>query len=205
MTIAWFREYNLSMTLANFLTSLRIILSPFFFIAFFIPVWGGGCFEAGSVWLCWSLFIVIEFSDLFDGMAARAAHQVSDFGKLFDPFADVFSRLTYFLCFVGIGLMPVWIMALIIYREITIMFLRTMMMRKGIAMGARMGGKLKAWAYAISGIGGMIFVSIQRLGIFQEVLPELRTVTLVLFIIAGLASLISLSDYLIVVKKAISK
>lgn len=193
------------MNLANFLTALRIMLSPVFLIVFFIPVWTGGAFEAGSVYLIWIIFLIMEFSDLFDGMAARASGQVSDFGKLFDPFADVFSRLTYFLCFVGLGIMPVWVFAIIIYREISILFFRILVMKKGIAMGARMGGKLKAWAYAFAGIGGLIFVSIERLGIFSENIDTLRSVTLVLFILAGIASLVSLLDYLIYMKKSIFK
>ncbi len=193
------------MNLANFLTALRIMLSPVFLIIFFIPVWTGGAFEAGSVYLIWIIFLIMEFSDLFDGMAARASNQVSDFGKLFDPFADVFSRLTYFLCFVGLGIMPVWVFAIIIYREISILFFRILVMKKGIAMGARMGGKLKAWAYAFAGIGGLIFVSIERLGIFSEIIDALRSVTLVLFILAGIASLVSLLDYLIYMKKSIFK
>lgn len=193
------------MNLANFLTAIRIMLSPVFLIIFFIPVWTGGAFEAGSVYLIWIIFLIMEFSDLFDGMAARASNQVSDFGKLFDPFADVFSRLTYFLCFVGLGIMPVWVFAIIIYREISILFFRILVMKKGIAMGARMGGKLKAWAYAFAGIGGLIFVSIERLGIFSEIIDALRSVTLVLFILAGIASLVSLLDYLIYMKKSIFK
>lgn len=193
------------MNLANFLTALRIMLSPVFLIIFFIPVWTGGAFEAGSVYLIWIIFLIMEFSDLFDGMAARASNQVSDFGKLFDPFADVFSRLTYFLCFVGLGIMPVWVFAIIIYREISILFFRILVMKKGIAMGARMGGKLKAWAYAFAGIGGLIFVSIERLGIFSEIIDALRSVTLVLFILAGIASLVSLLDYIIYMKKSIFK
>lgn len=193
------------MNLANFLTALRIMLSPVFLIIFFIPVWTGGAFEAGSVYLIWIIFLIMEFSDLFDGMAARASNQVSDFGKLFDPFADVFSRLTYFLCFVGLGIMPVWVFAIIIYREISILFFRILVMKKGIAMGARMGGKLKAWAYAFAGVGGLIFVSIERLGIFSEIIDALRSVTLVLFILAGIASLVSLLDYLIYMKKSIFK
>ena len=37
----------------------------------------------------WALFLVIEVSDLFDGLAARRNGTVSDFGKLFDPYADL--------------------------------------------------------------------------------------------------------------------
>ena len=71
------------MSLANFLTSLRIFLSPFFLVVFFLPEWSDGSFKLASVIIFWLLFIVMELSDLFDGMAARASGTVSDLGKVF--------------------------------------------------------------------------------------------------------------------------
>ena len=52
-----------------------------------------------STVVLWVLFVVIELSDVFDGMVARRRQIVSDLGKLLDPFADVVSRLTYFIVF----------------------------------------------------------------------------------------------------------
>jgi phosphatidylglycerophosphate synthase len=37
---------------------------------------------------------------MLDGMIARKQGEVSDFGKLYDPFADTLTQITYFLCFV---------------------------------------------------------------------------------------------------------
>ena len=159
------------MNLPNLLTALRIILSPFFMFFFFLPIMAGEQFTALSLIVCILLFIIIEFSDLFDGIAARKYGQVTDFGKIFDPFADVFSRLTYFMCFVGIKLMPILAFAIILYREITILFLRTMMMKHGIAMGARMGGKLKACAYAGAGISGLVYITIRQIDFFACLVP----------------------------------
>ncbi len=189
------------MSLANFLTSLRIFLSPFFLAVFFLPVWTDGEFKFASVITCWIIFIVMELSDLFDGMAARAAGVESDLGKLFDPFADVVSRLTYFLCFVGIGIMPLWVFAIIMYRELGIIFMRLLAVRKGFAMGARMGGKLKAWTYAFGGISGLIYVSVERSGIFSDFLPQIKTTAEICFYLAAGAALISLVDYIMLLYK----
>lgn len=189
------------MNLANFLTSLRIFLSPFFLAVFFLPVWIDGEFKIASVIACWIIFIIMELSDLFDGMAARAAGVESDLGKLFDPFADVVSRLTYFLCFVGIGLMPLWVFAIIMYRELGIIFMRLLAVRKGFAMGARIGGKLKAWTYAFGGISGLIYVSVERSGIFSKFLPHIKTTAEICFYLAAGAALISLVDYIVLLYK----
>ncbi len=191
------------MNLPNLLTALRIILSPFFMFFFFLPTWAGDRFAALSVIVCILLFIIIEFSDLFDGIAARKYKQVTDFGKIFDPFADVFSRLTYFICFVGIHLMPVLIFAIILYREITILFCRTMMMKRGIAMGARMGGKLKACAYAGAGISGLLYVALQRLSIFECLHGAVHVIALFFFVLSAVAALLSLADYIIYIRKTV--
>lgn len=191
------------MNLPNLLTALRIILSPFFMFFFFLPTWEGDQFAALSVIVCILLFIIIEFSDLFDGIAARKYKQVTDFGKIFDPFADVFSRLTYFICFVGIHLMPVLIFAIILYREITILFCRTMMMKRGIAMGARMGGKLKACAYAGAGISGLLYVALQRLSIFECLHGAVYGIALFFFVLSAVAALLSLADYIIYIRKTV--
>ena len=205
LTILYIKDYNFSMNLPNILTALRIILSPFFMFFFFLPIWAGQSWNALSAAVCIFLFTVIEFSDLFDGMVARKYGQVSDFGKIFDPFADVFSRLTYFLCFVGIHFMPVFVFAIILYREVTILFCRTMMMKQGIVMGARMGGKVKACAYAGAGISGLLYVMLQRLDIFSQLIKPLSAVAQFFFILSAAAALLSLADYIIFIRKTLRK
>jgi len=143
----------------------------------------------------------MELSDLFDGMAARAANQVSDLGKVFDPFADVVSRLTYFLCFAVSGFMPVLVFAIIMYRELGILFIRMLAVKKGFVMGARAGGKLKAWSYAFSGISGLLYVSILRTGLFTEYSGSVLLAAKVFFILSAVSALASLADYLIMLKR----
>lgn len=189
------------MTLANFLTSLRIFLSPIFLAVYFLPVWTGGKFEIFSVIVFWILFVIMELTDLFDGMAARAAGNVSDLGKVFDPFADVVSRLTYFLCLSGTSIMPIWIFAVILYRELGIMFIRLLAMRKGFVMGARIGGKLKAWAYAFGGISGLVYVSVVRTGFFTEFASAIKLTAIICFYLAAAAAVISLVDYILLLRR----
>jgi CDP-diacylglycerol--glycerol-3-phosphate 3-phosphatidyltransferase len=55
----------------------------------------------------WAAFCLIEASDLLDGHIARMRGQVSELGKVLDPFADSVSRITYFFCFVTSGFLPI--------------------------------------------------------------------------------------------------
>ena len=154
-----------------------------------------------TIFFLWFVFAVIEVSDLVDGHIARSMNEVSDLGKLLDPFSDVISRMTYFFCFTVIEIMPVWVFVIIMYREYSILFLRMMAIRKGTVIAARMGGKLKSVGYAISGIFGLILITARQFHIFSAVLPYVEIVTLVAFIFAAVASALSFIDYLLVMKK----
>ena len=94
----------------------------------------------------------------------RSTGTVSDLGKVLDPFADVVARLTYFLCFVEAGFMPAWVFLLVLNRELGMTFLRMMLARKGIALGARMGGKVKTALYAAATSTGLVWYTLAQVG-----------------------------------------
>ena len=62
----------------NILTIGRIIIVPFFVIAFFLPGFYGDV-------IALILFIVASFTDFLDGMLARMMKQESKLGELLDP------------------------------------------------------------------------------------------------------------------------
>ena len=185
------------MTKADKVTLSRIILAPLFFILYRYPVFP----PLISTILLWILFFVIEVSDFVDGRIARSTSEVSDFGKLFDPFADVLARITYFVCFAFSGIMPLWVLLIILYREFGILFLRMMLSFRGIAMGARAGGKLKAGLYMISGLLSLLLVTMENLSFGDSLLPVLKAVVFVAYVAAGLVSALSFVDYLLQFRK----
>jgi CDP-diacylglycerol--glycerol-3-phosphate 3-phosphatidyltransferase len=192
------------MTLADKITSLRLILAPFFFIVYLLPVLFPAEFVNGSHWtvpVLWSLFICSEITDLIDGKVARKRMEVSDFGKLYDPFADVLVRITYFLCFVVTGILPAVFFLLVLYREFGILFLRILMMKKGVAMGARKGGKLKAVTYMAAGAVALLADSVERLGGGEGWFAIFRTGAVVIFVISVILSIVSFIDYFFLYKK----
>ncbi|MDR1956243.1 MAG: CDP-diacylglycerol--glycerol-3-phosphate 3-phosphatidyltransferase [Treponema sp.] len=195
------------MTLADKVTSLRLILAPFFFVLYRLPAipvpeWVPGA-SGDFRWIVpvlWGLFILSELTDLIDGKIARSRKEVSDFGKLFDPFADVLVRITYFLCFVLDGILSAVLFLVIVYREISIQFLRNLMLKKGITLGARKGGKIKAVTYMLAGAVALLAASAERLG-FDALVPALRMSAGIIFFISVVISVVSFADYLAVYRK----
>ncbi len=183
------------MNLPNKLTVFRIIITPILLIVFMLPLWTGN-FVLPSIVALWVLYILIEISDVMDGYIARKYNLVTDLGKVLDPFADVLSRITYFICFTAVGIMPVIILAVLLYREFSITFLRMVLIRKGKAMAASIWGKLKAVTYAIAGVLGFLSVSLDRLGNTSEFLHIIKIGTLSVFILAAFASVASFITYL---------
>ncbi len=195
------KPHTRRMKLADKVTATRLVLAPFFLLVYFLPKW----FTLPAVWtvpVLWVLLVIAEITDLLDGHIARARNEVSDFGKLFDPFSDTLVRITYFLCFVADGILPVVLFAVVLYREFGILFLRTLMMRMGIAMGARSGGKVKAVAYMLTGVGALVASSLVRLGASVEAFSVARMVAIGLFAVSVFFSLSSFVDYYRVFKSA---
>ncbi|GHV96617.1 CDP-diacylglycerol--glycerol-3-phosphate 3-phosphatidyltransferase [Spirochaetia bacterium] len=189
------------MTLATKLTFLRVVLAPVFFIIYLLPQFFPALFTGGAAWtvpVLWLIFIVSEITDMLDGMAARKRNEATDFGKLFDPFADTLMQITCFLCFVIDRIFPAALFLLVLYREFSILFVRNLMLKKGIAMGARLGGKIKTVTYIIAAAAALLTVSLQRLSLFEFLHPYFKTGSVVIFLVSVILSLVSFFDYLAV-------
>lgn len=154
-----------NMNLANILTLTRFIIAPLFIISFSFHT-------LSSYIICFILAGLIELSDLFDGKIARRNQQISDFGKLMDPFADSLSRFTIFLCFLSARLAPVWIIAIFFYRDVLVSVIRVFSMRQGVVVAARKSGKVKAWAQATSILLILAALIFKDLGLLKNVLSS---------------------------------
>lgn len=159
------------MKTSNKFTVARVISSPVLFLIYFIPVWTKA--EPGSVLAITSMVLSIpllalaELTDYFDGHYARLHNEVSDFGKMFDPFADVFLHLSMFTCFVFSGYMPVYFYIPILYREFSQNFLRMVAAKSGTAIAARKGGKVKTVFYVASCFVALAQETLVRTGLVE--------------------------------------
>jgi CDP-diacylglycerol--glycerol-3-phosphate 3-phosphatidyltransferase len=105
------------MTLPNQLTILRIILSPVFLIFFLSDV----------IWMkqvSVAIYIVAALSDWYDGWLARKFNYITSWGKFWDPLADKILTSSAFIGFAIVDLIPWWMVAIIVGRDVLITLLR---------------------------------------------------------------------------------
>jgi CDP-diacylglycerol--glycerol-3-phosphate 3-phosphatidyltransferase len=124
--------------LPNALTTLRIVMVPFFAWAL---LYDGGDSVLWRV-VAYVVFVAAMITDKIDGDIARSRNLVTNFGKIADPIAD--KALTG-MAFVGLSLIGElwwWVTAVVLIREWGITALRFWVIRHGV-MAASAGGKLK--------------------------------------------------------------
>ena len=127
--------------LPNILTSVRILMVPFFAWA----LWAGGPWGGDSLlarWLALALFAAAMYTDKLDGDIARARGLITDFGKIADPIADKLLTGTALVLFSLLGELWWWVTIVILVREWGITLMRFVVIRYGV-MAASKGGKTK--------------------------------------------------------------
>jgi CDP-diacylglycerol---glycerol-3-phosphate 3-phosphatidyltransferase len=137
------------LSIANYLTFVRLVISPIFLIVY-VSAEGFGITPEALPYVLMILLAISELSDAFDGYFARKYNQVTDFGKILDPMADSIARTTVFLAFTQDPVrLPVLLVFIFLYRDSVVSTLRTICALKGIALAARISGKIKAVIQAI--------------------------------------------------------
>lgn len=71
--------------------------------------------------LALGLFIVAGVSDAIDGFLAKHFHWQSKLGSLLDPLADKLLLLTCYVLGARAGLLPLWLVAAVVLRDIVIL------------------------------------------------------------------------------------
>ena len=190
------------MKTSNKFTITRIIFAPVFFLLYFVTIWTG-LFPKLSIIIAIPLLCFAEFTDYLDGHYARKHNEVSDFGKIFDPFADVILHMTTFACLMFsanlemTGYTPRFIFILIMYREMSQTFLRMVAAKQGIAIAARKGGKVKTVCYVVSGFYALFLETLVRFECIPECFGVLKIICTCLFVISLVLSYASFTDYII--------
>ena len=173
--------------LPNRLCVFRIVVSPLFFI-FFTSSWKYGKVAALL------LVLIIEATDIIDGIVARRTNQVTDFGKILDPFADKIAKLTYFLSFLYFQYYPIWMFLIILYREFFLTIFRQYAERKNIIIAARLTGKFKS---EVQAIGSIIIVLLVNIDIFFKKIVNLETYIYFIMLFITVVTFLSVIDYII--------
>ncbi|MEM6996688.1 MAG: CDP-diacylglycerol--glycerol-3-phosphate 3-phosphatidyltransferase [Myxococcota bacterium] len=89
------------------------------------------------------LFAAASGLDIVDGYLARRQGLVTVFGKFMDPLADKLMAMSVMVYLVYVGLMPAWLVVLMLGRDFYIQGLRTVAASMGVVIAAGEGGKMK--------------------------------------------------------------
>ncbi len=192
-------------TVANFFSFLRIILTPLFL--YFL-------FEKGPYYELLALFIFVAASvtDAYDGYFARKYKTVSSFGVFLDPLADKVLMSAAFISFVVLGLIPLWMVILVLLRDLLITILRLSMQAKESTMTTRISAKIKTG----SQIGVVCFILTylitQRWNVFYNIKDIIKNYMVdqyhIIYILMLLVTIFTVwtgIEYLIVNKKVIKE
>lgn len=131
--------------LPNALTTLRIVMVPFFGWALLMD--GGD----SVLWRCiaWGIFVVAMITDKIDGDIARARNLVTNFGKIADPIAD---KAITGMAFIGLSIVGDiwwWVTIVVLLREWSVTLLRLSVL-KNVVIPAAQSGKIKTTLQAVA-------------------------------------------------------
>lgn len=148
------------MNVPNTLSLVRALLVPVFVATLLfmrnIPIW---CCIVPTI-----VYILTGLTDMLDGKIARKYNLVTDFGKFIDPLADKFMVIGSAIAIlvwmmlrgeVTLALVFVWVVLVILLRELGVTSLRLVVAGKsGIVVAASMLGKIKT----VSQMAGTVII-----------------------------------------------
>lgn len=169
------------MNLPNKLTTLRVIMIPFFVAAL---LYDGGT-NQNMRYVAAALFIIASLTDMLDGKIARKYNLVTNFGKFMDPLADKLLVCSALICMIELRELPAWMVIIIISREFIISGFRLVASDNGVVIAASYWGKFKT-TFQMIGVVLLIFN-----------IPALSTLTTIIVWIALALTVISLVDYIV--------
>jgi CDP-diacylglycerol--glycerol-3-phosphate 3-phosphatidyltransferase len=136
--------------IANVLTTLRIVMVPFFGWALLHD--GGD--NAMWRWVAFALFVVAMITDKIDGDLARKHNLITDFGKIADPIADKAITGMALIGLSVVGDIWWWVTIVVLLREWSVTLLRLSIL-KDVVIAAAQSGKIKTVLQAIA-LSGLI-------------------------------------------------
>lgn len=184
-------ETKQKMNLPNKLTLLRICLIPFIVIIPMINdldriIFGDVSLSSLIVLI---IFCIASFTDFLDGYIARKYNLVTDFGKFMDPLADKLLVFAALILLIEKGLIPGWIVTVIIAREFMVTGIRILAANNNVVIAASKLGKAKT-------VSQMLTIIVLLLNNYPFSLINIPVGNILMYVAAGL-TVISGIDYFI--------
>ena len=105
------------------------------------------------------LYAVIGGTDYLDGMAARLTGQYSRLGTLLDPLTDRLLVISGVVVTWHFELLPRWALAVLVAREVFMLVLTQLALRRGLELSVNMVGRWAVWPTMFSLFLAMVSVT----------------------------------------------
>jgi CDP-diacylglycerol--glycerol-3-phosphate 3-phosphatidyltransferase len=176
-------------TLPNLLGLLRIALTPVVMALLLLPFQVSGLIAA-------AIFAVAALTDVLDGRIARARGQVTALGVFMDLTADKVLVAGVMIAMVEVGILPTWIVATNIARELVIGGIRQLAASASVVIAARALGKAKTLATLVGMILLLVAYDGPRGAVGSPASELLASVGFWVMVLATLLAVVSAVDYL---------
>ncbi len=168
--------------LPNVLSLSRIVLVPLLMVVLLTKFEGREIVGLQNEYLALIIFLVAAFTDFLDGFIARRRKQVTRLGQLLDPAADKILTSSAFIALVELGLMPAWMVVVVIGREFAVSALRGIGALQNQAISATMSGKVKTTVQIVT-IAALIVVN--PVAAVEPFVPFLQWATVLITLYSG--------------------
>lgn len=151
--------------LPNLLSLSRLVTTALVFVLILVN-------QPWSFLVATAFFLLASVTDLADGYLARRFQVVSSLGVFLDLTADKIFVAAILIALVQIGLVPAWIVVIIVAREFLVTGLRSMAAAKGKVIPAGTWGKQKTFITLVA-TGGILLakgLGAQHLSLFPLML-----------------------------------
>ncbi|MHC2066502.1 CDP-diacylglycerol--glycerol-3-phosphate 3-phosphatidyltransferase [Bremerella sp. T1] len=138
----------------NTLTGIRFLLSIVAFVL--LPL--------HFIWAALAIFIIAVSTDWIDGYWARKYNQVTQFGRIFDPFVDkiiICGTFVFLVALPGSGI-AAWVAVVVMGREMLVTVIRSFVEQHGGDFSANWPGKWKMVFQCASAILSMIVLGMDE-------------------------------------------
>ncbi len=139
-------------TLPNAIGFVRLALIPVFLVLALSS--GDGRSAAAS-----AVYAVIGGTDYLDGITARVTGQYSRLGTLIDPLVDRLLVLSGVVVTFHFNLLPRWALVILAARELLMLVLTRLAMKRGVELKVNMVGRWAVWPTMFSIFLAMVSVT----------------------------------------------
>jgi len=146
------------MNIPNTLTVFRILLTPFFIYLLF------NNFPYSKLYAL-IIFIVASLTDAYDGYYARKYNIETEIGNFLDPLADKILVSSAFISFYLLEIIDIWMVLIILLRDMFITLLRIVMKRNGYSLKTSRIAKSKTAIQLALIIFTLIFLTISTISL----------------------------------------